>query len=108
MSVDAHIEVEIDGEWEYLDDTWINYTHNLSPMYREAGFPHWTDYDGAPVSEFAGVIRGALDRMEGNPERFRALNPPNGWGTYEGALDVLRQMYRSCRLHLNGVWRANG
>lgn len=37
--------------------------------------------------------------MEADPAAYRAMNPPNGWGDSDGALDVLRQFRDACRKH---------
>ena len=37
-------------------------------------------------------IGEAIEKMESNPEKYKAMNPPNGWGNYEGALEVLKEM----------------
>lgn len=76
----------------------LNVTYNLTPMFREAGlFPAvHSDLYAAPCSEVAGVADAALRRLEADPERFRALNPPNGWGNYEGAVEFVRHLRDLC------------
>ena len=37
--------------------------------------------------------------MEADPETYRAMNPPNGWGDYEGALAYLRRLAEACATH---------
>lgn len=76
-----------------------NITHNLIKMAAEAGI-----YDALwrPDERFAvdGVVRGSailpalragLATLVAQPERFKALNPSNGWGSYEGLVKFVRE-----------------
>jgi hypothetical protein len=55
--------------------------------------------DGAPCSEAAGVISAALERMRADPVPYRAMNPANGWGSYESAMADLAWLLEQCREH---------
>lgn len=103
MSADWSVAAHKDGcqrgddcNCPYAGD--LNVTYNLTPMFREAGlFPSThQDLQGAPCAEVAGVADAAIRRMEADPERFKALNPPNGWGDYDGALRFLRNLRDLC------------
>ena len=77
-----------------------NVTHNLGPMFREAGVD-WHDYEnGDRSAAFLAVeCSTALGALVDYPERFRAMNPPNGWGTYEGAVAFLARLIIDCAKH---------
>lgn len=47
----------------------------------------------------APLLRAAVEAMEADPERFEALNPANGWGSYEGAMRYLRTILKACETH---------
>jgi hypothetical protein len=34
--------------------------------------------------------------MEADPEKYRAMNPENRWGDYEGAMGYLRRLAEAC------------
>ena len=53
-------------------------------------------FDMAPALEAAGPIAQAIARMKAAPDEFRAMNPKNGWGTYEGALEFMEKFYMAC------------
>lgn len=97
-----------------------NYTYNVDPMFAMAldGDAQKGVQDGADLllrrkdpalKRFIGKRAGdadvidqllsAVSAMEGEPERFRALNPANGWGDYEGAVDYMRRFYLACERH---------
>jgi len=63
--------------------------------------------DGAPCSEAGGVIARAVERMEADPDTYRAMNPPNGWGDYEGALAFLRRLAEACAEHPRATVRVS-
>lgn len=74
-------------------DNW-NYTSNCAPMWRAAGLDI-AAWDGRPVRAFAEAISVALVQLEADPEKFRAMNPSNGWGSYETLLPALEQLRRN-------------
>lgn len=77
-----------------------DYTSNVSPMWRDAlaGRP-LREFHDAPCSEAAGPLADAVQRMEADPGKYREMNPPNGWGDYEGALRYLRRLAEACAKH---------
>lgn len=92
----------------------INVTYNLAGMFAAAlDLPERLEerstvfglrlLDGAPGSEAGGVLRRAVERMEADPDKYRAMNPPNGWGDYEGALACLRYLHAGCVEHPDGI-----
>ena len=100
MSYDIYLDIDTGaGEPQTVVEIG-NYTSNVSPMWREAlGGVRLRDYHGAPCSEAAGPLAEAVKRMEAEPDEYRKMNPPNGWGDYEGALDYLRRLAEACATH---------
>ena len=100
---------------------WDGMTYNLAPMFHLAGFyeamKNETGGTGAarevllgegcapharpPMTgeELAPLVRQGLDDMIARPEAYRALNPKNGWGTYEGAVEFTRALLAACEKH---------
>lgn len=77
-----------------------NYTTNVGPMWCDAlGGKLLREYADAPCSEAAGPLADAVKRMEADPDKYREMNPPNGWGDYEGALGFLRRIAEACASH---------
>lgn len=76
------------GDW--------NLTYNLTPMLKAAGFPGWSEVVSERRSDgllptganTVPIFEAVLAELRANPEKYRAMNPPNGWGTYEGAVEV--------------------
>src|SRR3954468_564392 len=76
---------------EYGVDTNVfqaNITHNLGKMADIAGV-----YDCMWRPEESGLtyakqliepLKAGLDRLRADPDTFKAHNPPNGWGDYDG------------------------
>ena len=118
----------ISGDW--------NYTHNCNGMIEAvidqmvllpAGVdstrkPFWTamgnknmgrgswwdlldGLDGPAGAEFLSVI---IKGLEAEPERFRAMNPGNGWGDYDTLLETLREMRDAVPSNTPSRWRVGG
>lgn len=100
MSYWTYLEIDTGNE-QFADVVEIgNYTSNVAPMWRDAlGGTRLRDFSDAPCSEAAGTLADAVKRMEDNPDYYRAMNPPNGWGDYEGALGYLRDLADACAKH---------
>lgn len=94
-----------------------NYTRNVTPMIAAA----WSIATGAPIehnwwdmlngldgpkgkSHIATVIRA----LESDPHHFRSMNPPNGWGSYDTLLPVLRAMRDAVEDGREYSWRTSG
>lgn len=99
MSWDFDIKAKTSDEgWLYAGYE-AGYTYNVAPMYAKA----FGEVDGKSFGirdlhemqciKAAPLISHAITQMMENPEEFRAMNPPNGWGNYDGALEVLRKLY---------------
>jgi hypothetical protein len=77
-----------------------NITHNLGTMAKAAGI-----YDclwRAPengftlASQLVEPLTKGIAKMEATPKRFKAMNSPNGWGTYENFLPWLERLLDAC------------
>jgi hypothetical protein len=42
-------------------------------------------------------LQRGLALLRSDPERFRTLNPPNGWGDYEGFVVWVERYLEACR-----------
>lgn len=86
-----------EGDW--------NYTYNTGPMIYDAldraGISldeHrnlWNYLQGKTGAEGGFVLAAIVRELEADPDHYRAMNPPNGWGDYEGILKVLTDMRNS-------------
>ncbi len=42
------------------------------------------------------ILREGLAKLEADPEKYKALNPTNGWGSYDGLLKFVRKYLAAC------------
>lgn len=94
-----------------------NYTHNTNRMVNLALVADgkdwgdeswWKVLDGMNGGEGAELLDAAIQTLEANPERFRAMNPENGWGSYDTLLPVLRQMLDASDANPDARWTVLG
>lgn len=45
------------------------------------------------------ILRAMIAEMEVDDESFIDMNPPNGWGDYDGAISFLREFLDDCLTH---------
>lgn len=108
------------GKTEDESHTGWNPTWNLSPMFPMAlaGKPFSDEPDqespyglrllsGKLLSETVAALDLALYRMKIDPERYQALDAPNGWGVYADAISVfegLRKLAADVNPALKQTW----
>jgi len=117
--VSADIWLEYDGETVMVDDgldaemrsmvpmrsagsvdsTTFNLTYNLSPMLLAAGMPPWREFIGMRAGDAGPIWQAVADELRDDPGRYRELNPPNGWGDYEEAVEVISALAAACERH---------
>lgn len=89
-----------------------NVTHNLNKMAAEAGI-----YEALWRPEEVGIthahhliepLKDGLALLQSEPERFKALNPENGWGDYDEFVQFVADYLSACLKHSEAevsVWR---
>ena len=106
MSLDVYLKV-IAPTTIYQD----NITHNLGKMAREAGiYQHlWRPEELGikRAGELIDALRAGLELLESDPERFRKLNPENGWGSYDGLCRFVYSYLSACRENPDADIEAN-
>jgi hypothetical protein len=95
----------------HVEGSW-NFTHNTNRMIATAyaavggeqteqcdgplgpviGPAWWHRLDGASGEDGRRYLSQIIKGLEADPERYRAMNPANGWGDYDRLLVVLREM----------------
>jgi hypothetical protein len=67
-------------------------------VFKKEGSKYYFDqWKNKTAQECEQSVQDAIERMEADPEKYKQYNPPNGWGTYEGALTILRDFLKTCR-----------
>lgn len=104
-----------------------NYTHNTNGMiaaaleaigmekpHTEEGFwrivgpEWWKQLDGMSGEDGVKYLQSIIDELEREPAKYRAMNPENGWGDYNGLLAVLKRMRDSTPTDWPTQWRVSG
>lgn len=105
MSYDVWMEIDTGGPSPASVCESVNMTSNVSPMWRKAlGFP-LSDLEGVSGALAKASLREAIKSMEDDPEPYRAMNPSNGWGDHESALEYLRKILAMCVTHPKALIR---
>jgi len=99
MSYDIQLVIDTGGERPASVTECKSPTYNLAPMFAKALGHSIRDLAGQQAGEVIGTLRDAIAAMEDRPADFKKLNPENGWGSYEGALETLRWLLAECLQH---------
>jgi hypothetical protein len=81
-----------------------NITHNLAAMAKEAGLYEvmWRPETLFPTPIARNLIprlQRGIKKLITDPDRFKILNPENGWGDYEGLLETAIALLVSCKTY---------
>ena len=75
----------------------FNLTYNLSPMLKAAGMPAWSDMIGMKAAEAGIIWDKVVIALVTHPDKYEPMNPTNGWGSREQAIEVLGALVTACR-----------
>lgn len=78
-----------------------NITHNLTKMADAAGIYKalWRpeEIEITKAGQLIPILEAGLALLKSEPDKFKAHNPENGWGTYEGLVEFVEQYLAACR-----------
>lgn len=99
MSYDVFIMIDTGDEWPAVVQDCGNYTYNCGGMLNLACGKYLSDLDGMPCTEVAPILITAVKDMAENPDKYIALNPDNGWGSFDGFRSYLLGILTACQRH---------
>lgn len=86
----------------------FNYTYNVAPMwyacYPDKGIR--TIY-GLSGEEAIPVLNELRQYMEDNSEELLVMNPSNGWGSYEGAINFVSKLILASYRNKTEIWEGD-
>lgn len=98
MSYDISLNIDTGGRYPATIVDCGNYTYNVAPMFARAlGGKGLNDIDGEEAWKVIPKLEHAIEHMGTHAADYRELNPPNGWGNYDGALEYLRGVLKACK-----------
>jgi len=88
------------GAGESICTEGTDVTHNVAPMWSKAGvYEALYKSEGKRAGDLLDVLQRGIAAMRADPDGFKQLNPPNGWGNYDLALQFLEEWEALCRKH---------
>ncbi|MFE5582529.1 hypothetical protein [Kitasatospora sp. NPDC056531] len=99
MSYDIYLEIDTGSDCLTTVVEVGNYTSNVSPMWTRALGEPLRELDGQNAGHAVALLDTAISAMQAAPAEYREMNPANGWGRYEGALDYLKRLRAACAEH---------
>lgn len=80
-----------------------NITHNLATMADAAGIymAIWRPEEIGikAAADLLPMLRAGLAELLADPLMFRAYNPENGWGSYDGMVKFVRSYIAACEMY---------
>lgn len=79
---------------------WLNITHNLTDMAEEAGIYGivWRPDENniTHAKQLIEPLKAAIKSLKDEPERYKKFEPENGWGSYDGFVEWLKEYLEAC------------
>lgn len=101
MSYDIDIEhqsIKVAREAGGLETEIGNYTYNCGSMFREAsGGKGLSDLNGMNCKQAGYIVDFVLDNFAKDPEKYRAMNPENGWGNFDSFREYIQKLGDACK-----------
>lgn len=91
MSYDIHLEADLGNGMIRVGSLDWYYTSNCSQMWEDAGVD-LKEFNGVCASSLIPKLSKALLVLTANPEKYKAMNPTNGWGSYSSLLIKLQEL----------------
>lgn len=89
----------------------LNITHNLTAMANAAGiYKHLWRPEEIGITKASQLVKpllAGLKRLRAEPETYKAFNPSNGWGSYEGLVRFVEEYLEACRCNPDATVRAS-
>ena len=73
-------------------------THNLAPMAKACGLYDifWSEHKQTFAEEMLPQLKAGYLMLISNPVRFKKYNPENGFGSYDGFVEMLHGFIKIC------------
>lgn len=89
MSYDITFKVKVEGtdEWVPVGDCDANITWNVGQIIRESTGLEWkNEENNGYVIDILPALSNGVHELVTNPQKYKAMESPNGWGTVEGVI----------------------
>jgi hypothetical protein len=102
---------QLEDDYEDAKLSAFNITHNLNKMAEAVGLYEvlWRPEEiGITIaSQMVEPLEKGLKELETNPDKYKAYDPPNGWGNYEGFVSFCKSVLQKCREYPDAVIEAD-
>ena len=61
----------------------------------------------ATASQMILPLEKGIEELEANPDKYKAFNPPNGFGSYEDLVGFCKSVLQQCREYPDAVIEAS-
>ncbi len=101
MSYDIYLAIDTGGEYPATVADVGNMTGNCGGQWYKALGCSLSALHGKNAGECIPMLEAAVSDMHKpeNREAYKALDPPNGWGSLEHARTYLEDLLKACREH---------
>ncbi len=109
QNIQKEIE-QLEDDYEDAKLSAFNITHNLHKMADAVGLYnvlwHPEEIGITLASQMILPLEKGIKELEANPDKYKAYNPPNGWGNYENLVSFCKSVLQKCYEYPDAVVEA--
>lgn len=102
MSYDVSFKQKKGKSYVTVGD-WLNYTSNTGEMIKEVVGSTPGEWDQMSTKDLAPKISEGIFKLCAKPEKYKHLEPSNGWGSVEGTITFLQRIYNNCLVYPDAI-----
>jgi hypothetical protein len=72
-------------------------SRNLGSMYFDVLQGGISSLNNKKAADAIPDLEAAIKKLEADPAKYRAMNPPNGFGSYDALVEVLKRLLENCK-----------
>lgn len=92
---------QLEGDYKEATLSNLSVTHNLNNMAKAVGLYEvlWRpeEIGITTASQMIAPLEKGIKELTANPKKYKAFNPPNGWGDYDIFVEFCKSVLRDCR-----------
>lgn len=102
---------QLEDDFEEAKLSSLNITHNLNNMAKAVGLYEvlWRpeEIGITTASQMIVPLEKGVNELVANPDKYKAFNPVNGFGSYEDFVDFCKSVLRNCCEYPDAVIEAS-
>lgn len=91
------------NQWLYVGENWVNHTDKTSNMIKDVCGSRPPEWSGRSCKEMYPILMQGISLLTIFPQKYKAFEPVNGWGTVETTRAFLEKIVDTCEKYPDAI-----